>query len=79
MGPVYIYLPNPPGWSLTVEYVWALGSGGGYQWASVHATWTLPTEYLCSIYLPIAAGLLLVTDRKVQGLLGSETLESDFC
>ena len=37
------------------------------------------TEYLCSIYLPITAGPLLVSDRKVQGLLGSETLESDFC
>ena len=38
-------------------------------------------EYLCSIYLPIAAGLVLVSDRKVQWVGGFQdsAVDCDCC
>ena len=71
-------------WSLTVEYVWAPRGGISMGICACNIYYSqaaICPEYLCSIYLPIAAGLVLVSDRKVQWVGGFQdsTVDCDCC
>ena len=71
-------------WSLTVEYVWAPRGGISMGICACNIYYSqaaICPEYLCSIYLPIAAGLVLVSDRKVQWVGGFQdsAVDCDCC